>query len=418
MKVIEELNVILSKNAFTRQNGKPYSQRSTSAAGENLRNHFRDLYGAGHKLEDPRNIGERHIKVLCERWWERKLAPKTMQGYLSTLRIFCGWIGKAGLVKSLAHYLPHVPPEKLRTKTYAEKSKSWAENGVDVAKVVAQAMDIDRRFGLMLMMQVAFGLRRIEVLSIQPWKAHVADEIRLIKTKNGKKRTVYIDTEMQRQVLEMVQSELKQNEHLGWHIRPDNGERATLQYSEAHYAYLLRKLGITRAETNCTGHSLRAQYVENAGLLSGFIPKTLGGTRGQMPRAELEKKMRATSELLGHSRLSVTTAYFGKLGRDVPLDPPGRSKAVIEECLSNLAFDKTTGVPEERLLDCMKLSNEMIGMGIYGADVRQINILWAHHSRRHACDWLPPSETSNQPALEAAAISIMRKQDSRPGDNS
>jgi hypothetical protein len=63
-----------------------------------------------------------------------------------------------------------VPREGLRVIAVARKSKSWEKLGIDLAEKVELALQFDQRFGLMLLVQVAFGLRRMEVLQMQPWK--------------------------------------------------------------------------------------------------------------------------------------------------------------------------------------------------------------------------------------------------------
>lgn len=78
-------------------------------------------------------------------------------------------MGKGEMVKSAPHYLPDVPKKELKVKTVAEKSKSWAANGVDVLGKVIEADAMDRRFGMMLRMALAYGLRAREVIELCPW---------------------------------------------------------------------------------------------------------------------------------------------------------------------------------------------------------------------------------------------------------
>lgn len=195
MIVITNLESILAANAHIRVNGRVTSERTATQRAEALRSFFRLLVErAGFKIEKPENIGDRHVKAAVKIWTEDELSPKTIQGYLSTLRIFCGWIGKAGLVKDIYHYLPDVPKEKLRTKTVAEKSKSLAANGVEVMEKIELALSLDWRFGCMLMMQVAFGLRRIEAIRVIPWKVDLGEKVAAQYTKGGRPRDIYVDT--------------------------------------------------------------------------------------------------------------------------------------------------------------------------------------------------------------------------------
>jgi len=406
MDLMTKLNGILAENAHTRVNGKVSSHRTVTAAGEALRTGFREIVNMGFKMHDPANIEEKHIKALCEHWYKTKKAPKTIQGYLSHMRIFCGWVGKAGLVQDIYYYLPDVPREELRVSAIARKSKSWAEMGINVAEKAEIAMNMDKQFGLMILAQVAFGLRRLEVLQMKPWKCDKGNRFAVYKTKGGRPRDVDIDTVVQRAVLDLIKSQVGKNDYMGWKYRGD-GAPATLEYSERRYCYFMEKLGITKALAEVTGHGLRAQFAENAALLRNLIPPTLGGTGGQMGRDDLDLMRVQVSEQLGHSRKSVTGAYYGSFGRETQLDSPDRAKHAIEAGFAAITTDQLLAISHERLDDCLRLGGELITLGVYD-DPRKVQVLWNHHSRRHAVDWLSPATGSNLASLEAAALSFTR----------
>lgn len=182
---------------------------------------------------------------------------------------------------------------------------------------------------------------------------------------------------------------------------------ASLKYSEGRYETLIRKVGLTKEIAKCTGHGLRAQFAENAALLKGFVPMTLGGTGGQMPRDELDVARLQVSELLGHSRLSVTGAYYGSFGRDTGLDAPDRAKSTIESGLAAIPENMLADVSVERTPTCAVLATELWGIKVY-ADPRKIQYLWEKHSRRHSVAWLALTTDSNLAAIEAAAIFVLR----------
>jgi integrase len=410
MEFDKKLNALLEQNAKTRVNGNVTSERTRTVAKEGLRAGFNVLrLQLGYKIQDPANLEERHIKALCVEWHRTKKAPKTIQGYLSQFRIFSRWIGKPGLVKDIYYYLPDVPRDELRVNAVARKSKSWAEMGIDVAEKVELAMQFDQRFGLMILAQVAFGLRRMEVLQMQPWKFDKGNRFAVYKTKGGRPREVDIDTEVQRAVLDLIKSKLGKAEHLGWKHRPDGGA-ATLDYCKGHYNYFMKKLGITKALAEVTGHGLRAQFAENAALLRQLIPPTLGGTGGQMARDDLDLTRVQVSEQLGHSRKSVTTAYYGSFGRETELDLPDRARHAIEAGFATIHADRLRAIPQERLGDCTHLLAELMAIGVYD-DPRKVQILWNKHSSRHAVEWLVPAAGSNLASLEAAALSFTRSAD-------
>ena len=410
MSVVEKLNAILEEHAGTRVDGRVASDRTHTAAKESLRASFRQIPKLGFRLEDPRNIGEKHIAALCRHWYFNKRAPKTMQGNLSHLRIFCGWIGKSNLVKGIGHYLPDVPAAELRVRTVAVKSKSWAELGIDVREKVEEADALDWRFGLMIRAMAAFGLRRMEVLQMLPWKVDKGDKFAVYEAKGGRPRDVYVDTEVQRHVLDQIKARIKsKTEPVGWKTRTDNGRPATLAYSSRRYNYLMACIGITKKHSGAVAHGLRAQFAENAALIVDMLPPTLGGTGGQMPRDELNLLRARVSESLGHSRIEITPAYYGTFGREGTPDAPGKVRAAIAQGIALLPVDGLVGVSSGRRGDCLKLLGELAAAEIY-IDLRHVNVLWERHSARHNTDWLMPTAQSNLAAIEAAATSLVRAQ--------
>jgi site-specific recombinase XerD len=406
--LIAQVNQILNKYASTRVNGRVASERSITAAGESLRASFRQLIKLGYKLEKPTNLSQKHIEALCKLWLQSGRAPKTIQGNLSHLRIFARWIGKGNLVKSVFDYLPEVPKSELRVKTVAARSKSWAENGIDVRQKVREADAIDWRFGLMLRMHVAFGLRRMEVLQAIPWKNDMGDKFAAYRTKGGRPRDIYIDNDAQRKVLDIVKAHLKKTEPLGWTTRSD-GSAADLAYSIRRYSRLLPQIGITRKEAMVTGHGLRAQFAENAALIASLIPPTLGGTGGQMEKDELNLQRAKVSELLGHSRISITPAYYGTFGRDQVPDSPDRTKEAIAKAVPFIPAERLKDIPPSRMGDCARLTAELLALRAY-VEPRVTQALWEYHSSRHNADWLTPA-AQNVAALEAAALHFVRAAD-------
>jgi integrase len=408
MDLFKHLDKIIIANAGVRLNGKVAAHRTFTASKDVLHAGFRDLWELGYKLQDPTNLTDKHIKALCEFWIREGRKAATIRGNLCQFRKFARWIGKGGLVKPAEYYLPDVPKDRLKVSTVAKGSKSWAEHGIDVAAKIQEAEQIDWRFGLMLMAAVAFGLRRMELLQMQPWKNDKDKYFAVYYTKGGRPRNIDIDTPIQRQVLDLIKSKIKKNERLGWKERLDGSGPASLEYSEGRYNRLMEKIGISRTMADVTGHGLRAQFAENASLLKGLIPPTLGGNAGQMPKDDIDLKRLQVSELLGHSRISVTGAYYGSFRQVGEKLGFGIDIAVIKAAMAAIELDEAATIAEARLVDVMRLLNELVKVHIFG-DVLRTHALWENYSRRYATEWLTPSEDSNLAALEAAAISVLRR---------
>lgn len=401
------LNGILAKHGGKRTDGKVASDLTSSGYTDVLTKCFRQLHEIGYRLQDPTNIGTKHIDALCKKWYNAGIAPGTMKSELSRLRIFCGWIGKNGIVKSLEEHLPQVDKAELHVSRVAKKSKSWSENGIDVAAKIREADELDWRFGLMLRMCLSFGLRRIEVVQMKPWKSDKLDKLAVFEAKNGRPRDIYIDTAEQRAVLDFVKSKIRKNTFMGWDCT-ERGEPSTLEYSVGRYNRSMSKIGITKKEVDVSGHGLRAQFAENAALIAQMIPPTLGGTAGQMARDDLDVKRAQVSELLGHSRISITASYYGSFGREATLDEADRCKKNIEKALAQSPAEMLKAVAPERLADCTKILLELASLEIV-INVREVQLLWELHSQRHAAEWVKPVD-GNAEAIEAAALRIFKQQ--------
>lgn len=403
------LTSILAENAFRRTNGRTASDRTTSAYGEVLKMCIDQLDELGFRLQNPRNLNETHITALCQHWYKDGKRVSTIQEYLSKLRVFARWIGKNGMVKSLPKYLPDVDKEKLKVSKVAKESKSWSENGVDIIKKIEEADALDWKFGLMIRMMLAFGLRRKEVTHNKPWKADHGDKlvIYLGEAKGGRPRDIYLDNHEQRVVLDFVKSKLKKNEHLGWET-DTRGNAASLKYNIRRYNDYMARIGITKLADGVTGHGLRAQYAENSAIIAKMIPPTLGGTRGQMDRDDLNVKRAQISEQLGHSRISVTASYYGSFGREVKVEEVNRCKNNIEAGLKTLAGASLQPVGPERMADCQQIVNELDALDI-AITTRQAQHLWMNHSARHATTWAKP-RTGNAEAIEVEALKLMKLQ--------
>jgi integrase len=307
------------------------------------------------------------------------------------------------MVKSLPQYLPDVPPAQLRVRKVAASSKSWTENGVDVADMILRADRIDIRFGLMLRMMLAFGLRRMEVLQLRPWKSDMETRLVIYCAKNGRPREIPIERAEQRQVLDYVKAEIRRPDPLGWSLTLQ-GRPATLAYNTRLYNKFMAEIGITRADAGVTGHGLRAQYAENAALMMHLIPPTLGGTGGQLPKDVITLHRQQVSENLGHSRVSVTAAYYGSFPRYAKPDDADRARSVIAGCISSLDSAALPECQPERRVDCLNLISELSVINV-DVTVRQIHRIWCAASARHGRAWVTPVESGNLEEIEVAARS-------------
>lgn len=342
---------IITANVHKRVNGRVASNRTMEHNATVIFVAMKTLhYKLNAPVKNPYNLRDKHIEKLVVYWLQEGKAAATMRNDLSVLRKFFGWMGKPNAVRTLKEYLPDVDPERLRVSSQTKVTKSWSACGIDVEKKLAEAFAIDDRFGMMIALQLAFGLRRREAVRVRPWvsdQRDVGKEVFILYTndgtKGGRQRVIPIEFPFQVWVLDYIKARVGKRSHMGW-AKTTRGLNTTLEKNIKRYEYLMSKLGISKENCSVTGHGLRAEYAENCALLEGFTPATLGGEADQMSPEDLKIKLIRVSERLGHSRSQITAAYFGvfkKRGQKASDEKAPRSDV---EVLSNAA---TPGIAPE-----------------------------------------------------------------------
>lgn len=311
------------KHATKRVNGNVASFKTIQASKDALGGMATTMWGLGYQLSAPEGITEKHIRALIRYKWACGISEGAFSVLLTQLNKLTLWIKKPRMVKSASFYLPEVDPKCFRRKKVAVKSKSITGNGYDLDTVINKADTIDQRFGVMLRMAIAFGLRRCELLQIKP---HIDDkvlylDIRQGVAKNGRHRAIPIETEAQRNTLNYAKSLIRSTEHLGWPDKP-RLNRPLLKRNENRYNDFMQQLGFTKKHAGITGHGLRAEYAETMAISKGFVPATLGGTKvdvfEKMDQESFDLARMHLAENMGHSRVSITGAYFGNLTAKIP----------------------------------------------------------------------------------------------------
>jgi len=305
---------LIKKNGVLRVNGAVASLRTQQMTMEVAMACCERLWALGFQLRDIRSLSEVHVEALVKDWMKNEFAIKSIQNNLSRLRRIAQWIGKPDLIPNryLFRLYPHVPQEQLRVNPVAERSKSWSEQGIDVVGKILEADSIDARFGAMLRLGVAFGLRRKEQLRAKPYlmDAGTVLLIRQNMAKSGKDRDIPIEHPFQRVCLEHSKRLCRnRDQHLGW-------DGYTFDQNIERYKYFMRKLGITGKDSDCVGHGLRAEYAENIALLNGLVPPVLGGKISQIDEQARIAIQNIVSRNMGHHRPEVTQAYYGEFRKD------------------------------------------------------------------------------------------------------
>lgn len=315
---------------------KTVSHKTRQERADFLRRFFRDLKVKARfaTVPDPRNLGDRHIRAMVEVWQREKLAPATIQTYLSFLRGLARWLGKPGFIRKPAHY--GLAPAEYQRHEYAQRDKSWTAAGIDIDALVEQVRAYDRYVGASLQLIRAMGLRRKESVMFRPHRCMVpfeatglppeqrqADRYVRIKegAKGGRLRFVPLDSEQRLAALAFAQAVAQDDDaHLG-------DPRHSLKRNLRRFDYVMARFGITSEKLGATAHGLRHEaMIDHYTDKAGAAPPVRGGS-DVPPDVDAAARLSA-AHLAGHNRVRASGAYLGGLlSRQAASGAPQQGKA-------------------------------------------------------------------------------------------
>ena len=337
------LSEILGDCRWQRRNGKPLSEKSKTEYGNAILASYTELKELGYAIGKPWNLESNHIEVLCALWASRGRSAATVQNRLTSLSWLGALMSRPGLIKGTHSYDEEFGGVDMCRHQTATRDKS--PEGSDHARdeVIRIAMDADETFGHIVMLQYATGMRNKEAIRSRPLVDDCGDHWKLPPSvggsKGGRARIIHlVQGQWQREAIDQVKAFVRRKGKgrlktpMGWSNGKDfespNGRTCSgLKSDMSKYKALLEKCGFTRRYLGFTGHAMRHSFAHADFVVRGYIPsiKTLGATDmgtirktedgSPVPESEREAvdaAQRAVSESLGHSRPSVTRAYYGK----------------------------------------------------------------------------------------------------------
>ena len=315
LRVLDTLIELYNGRHTTR--AKTVSHKTRQERALFLRRFFRDLQRkAGfHTVPDPRNLGQKHVNAIVQVWQRERLAPATIQTYLSFLRGLASWLGKPGFVRPPAYYGLRL--EEYERHEYAQRDRSWSAHGLDVEAVLAQVARFDARVAASMRLMHTLALRRKESVMFRPHEHVVpfeqtglpaerrtADEYVWIKGKGGRVRWVPLETPQQRAAVELARSlATSRDAHMG---DPAHSLKRNLRRLD----YTLEKFGITKKQAGATGHGLRHGALNDLYENLAGVPSPVRGGESATRDADRAARL-AVSERAGHSRMRASGAYLG-----------------------------------------------------------------------------------------------------------
>ena len=300
---------------------KTVSHKTRQERADFLRRFFRDLRNKANfaTVPDPRNLGDRHIRAMVEVWQREKLAPATIQTYLSFLRGLARWLGKPGFIRKPAYY--GLAPAEYQRHEYAQRDRSWTAAGIDIDALVERVSAYDRYVGASLRLIRAFGLRRKESVMFRPRLGMVPFEatglppeerqaehyVRIKEgAKGGRLRFVPVDTEQRIAALAFAQAVVQSSDaHLG-------DPRHSLKRNLRRFDYVMARFCITAEGLGATAHGLRHEaMIDHYSDKAGVAPPVRGGGDAS---DEVDAAARlSVARLAGHNRIRASGAYLGGL---------------------------------------------------------------------------------------------------------
>jgi len=248
----------------------------------------------GFRRLQPKSLKPKHVEALIALWQDQGISIGTLKNRLSALRWWAKKVNKPDVIaRDNRHYGIG------RREYVARESRAQALDEAKLGKIT------DPYVRLSIRLQAEFGLRREEAIKFSPGYANQADHIRLKAswTKGGRARTVPIQTDAQRRLLEEIQTLAK-----GGALIPPQSNYAQQLH---RYERQLRTAGFSRL------HGLRHAYTQRRYQeLTGWLAPAAGGPASKTLNADqraLDRRARETvSRELGHHREAISAVYLGR----------------------------------------------------------------------------------------------------------
>jgi site-specific recombinase XerD len=296
------LAAVLKAHNGARHDGAVASFATQDKRADVLYAGFRRLRELNFRMETVMSLRGKHIEALAKDWEARRLSASTLQNNLSIFRTFAEWIGKAGMVRGIEHYLGSGMAAR---SSIARDDKTWSGRGVDFTAKVDEVRQKDVRVALQLELQLAFGLRAREAMQLRPYLADKGTYLSVTHgTKGGRDRVEPIRTAEQRALLDRAKA------FCATLSSSTSDPCRKLSQWKNHYYQVVRSCGITRKD-GIISHGLRHQYAnERYRELTGADSPV---RRGAAVDREADHAAReVVAKELGHSRADVTTHYLGR----------------------------------------------------------------------------------------------------------
>lgn len=270
---------------------------------------FSDLFYLRFKVESVHNLKQKHLTAVFNFLEEQGQSASTLQQKISTMRTFCEWIGKTGMVVASHEYVKD--PRSIRRTMVVQEDKSWVGNGIELAEMLKKISEKDKYVGIWLELCWAFGLRLQEAVMLRPSMSQESGFLLLREgTKGDRSRIIPMEEQVQADVME--RAELLADKKTGM-----LGVRGKSVKQKKQRVYtVMRGFGLTLSEKGVSAHGLRHQYMHTAfERLTGEKPPVKGGDLMNIDPEQLHVASQKLMERAGHTRVTIGASYYGSRRR-------------------------------------------------------------------------------------------------------
>lgn len=251
------------------------------------------------------DLTQKQVRIVFDDMQKEGLAGGYLQNMNMTMRRFGLWTGKPDVCPPMRYMFSD--KSVYTRKLSATERKDWGDDEELIGEIIENVKSECKVSGCVLDLAWNFGLRVNEAIQLRPEESIRSNWLDVRRgTKGGKSRMIPIETQEQREVLALA-LEIASDDKQGV-MRHKKG--ITLSQSKSHFRYIMRKKDLTRKGHGKTPHGLRHQFANDQ---YQFKTKHMSPVRGggQVDPEILVGAQKELSEMLGHSRTSITSAYTG-----------------------------------------------------------------------------------------------------------
>jgi len=306
---LRQLSEFFARFSLTAGTGRsrPVSFRTMEQYQEVLTKCLHDLADPtiNMKVQNLTDLSAKHVRAVTQVWVNRGCSASYLASQNTALRRLAIWMGKPDAVPRLCDLV--ADPTLYRRSYSALTSKNWETAGIDIEKVFTDMEAECEITGLQLRLILVIGLRAREAVMFKPFAADRGDSLFISNgTKGGRARIIPVENALQRDILERCKVVAKGNSR--GLVSPNPGK--SVRNNLARFYYLCEKIGITKKALGVTVHGLRHTYASRKyEQHTGTKSPVDGG--GEVSRDVDQRARQDISELLGHSRTTITSSYLG-----------------------------------------------------------------------------------------------------------